>query len=104
MTESGSDRARKYAEKYRATYSQDPTAMDALAYDAAHIVEYYITKAGSTGLTRTELRDKMRGLKNFNGVTGKIAYEDGQFSRDLKILTVKAGKIVEASDKPVAVQ
>ncbi len=104
LTESGSDRARKYAEKYRATYSQDPTAMDALAYDAAHIVEYYITKAGSTGLTRTELRDKMRGLKNFNGVTGKIAYEDGQFSRDLKILTVKAGKIVEASDKPVAVQ
>jgi hypothetical protein len=48
------------------------------------------------GLSRADLRDRLRDVKNFTGVTGRISYQDGHLSRDLKILTVKGDKIVAA--------
>ena len=39
----------------------------------------------------------VQGVKDFIGATGKISYNGGLFSRNLKILTIRQGKVVEAS-------
>ena len=88
---------RKYVDKYRATFGQDPTQMDALAYDAARLIESVMTRDPSQ--SRADLRDRLREIKRFPGVTGTLTYQDGHFMRDLKILTTnKQGKIVQAAD------
>jgi branched-chain amino acid transport system substrate-binding protein len=94
--ESQSPVTRKYVDRYKNTFNMDPSAMDALAYDAAHILETVMAK--NPGASRGELRDKLKDIKNFPGVTGRITFQDGQFSRELKILTAKQGKIVEAEE------
>lgn len=92
---------RRYIEKYRATFGQDPTQMDALAYDAARLLESVLSK--EPGLSRADLRDRLKEIKRFPGVTGTLTYHDGYFMRDLKILTVsKQGKIIQASNEVVA--
>lgn len=96
--ESQSPATRKYVERYKATFGQDPSAMDALAYDAASLLESVIAKHGE--LNREELRDRLKEVKGFPGVTGRISYGDGQLARDLKILTVDDGKVVEAGAEP----
>jgi ABC-type branched-subunit amino acid transport system substrate-binding protein/TolA-binding protein len=93
--ESQAPATRKYVEAYRSMFNQEPTSMDALAYDAGRVVESIVAR--NDGLSRSDLRDKLKDVKNFNGVTGKLTYQEGQFSRDLKILTVKGGKIIEAA-------
>ena len=70
--------------------------MDALAYDAASVLESALTKGGD-GSSRSKLRNQLAEIKDFQGVTGKIKFNKGQFERDLKILTVKGGKAVEAA-------
>jgi ABC-type branched-subunit amino acid transport system substrate-binding protein len=102
--ESASPLAKKFIEKYKATFGQDPGAMDAMAYDAARVLEMVLAENASHS-NRADIRDRLKGVKNFPGVTGKISYKEGQFVRDLKILTVKTGKIVEAvaqADAPPA--
>lgn len=84
-----------YAEHYRSTFNQEPTSMDALAHDAAKVLESVLTR--HEGIGRESLRDRLKDVKNLPGVTGRISYQEGLFVRDLKILTVnRAGKIVEA--------
>jgi branched-chain amino acid transport system substrate-binding protein len=93
-----SPQTRKYVEKYKATFNQDPDAMDALAYDAAHVVESILARDSAIG--RADLKDRLQSVKNFPGVTGKLTFQDGQFMRDLKILTTdKQGKIIEAANE-----
>ena len=87
---------KKFTDLFRATFNEEPTGMEALAYDAAGILEKSLGVGGS-GLNRGALRDRLREINGFNGVTGRIAYKDGQFERNLKILTVKSGQIIEAS-------
>jgi ABC-type branched-subunit amino acid transport system substrate-binding protein/TolA-binding protein len=97
--DSATPAVRRFIEKYKATYGQDPSSGEALAYDAGRLVEAVLSPPTTS---RIELRERLRNLKDFEGVTGKIAYVDGQFSRDLKILTVRAGRISEAGDSPPA--
>ena len=68
--------------------------MDALAYDAASVLELILL--ANDKITRSELRDRLREVRNFPGVTGKINVRGSEFDRDLRILTVdKQSRIVE---------
>lgn len=87
--------SQKFVTRYRNTYSQDPTPMEALAFDAAKLVQDILTSSRS-GLSRSEMRDKLKKVSGFPGVTGKISYQDGQFFRNLKVITVKGGQFAEA--------
>ncbi len=78
---------------YKATYEQDPTAIEAVAFDAASILEQVL--ASEKPKDRTDLKNELQDVKNFKGVTGKITYRDGLFSRVLTFLTVKDGQIVQ---------
>ena len=92
LTDHPSPLAQSYVEKYRTTFDQEPTAMDALAYDAGKILETLLSKDPS--MDRDELRERLTRVKNFPGVTGKITFENGSLSRDLKVLTLKGNTIV----------
>jgi ABC-type branched-subunit amino acid transport system substrate-binding protein len=70
--------------------------MDAMAYDAGLVVVKAIEAAGSN-YSRSDLLDKIRNTKNLRGVTGNISFKDGQLMRNLRILSIQGGQIVEES-------
>ncbi len=81
-----------FLEDYRATFSQEPGSLEAIAYDAARILQSALSR-GSGGLSRLELKDRLLKIQDFPGATGKITYKNGQLSRSLKVLTVKGGQV-----------
>ena len=83
-----------FIDLYRRTFGQDPSSMEALAYDAGRIVDAALTSGAPTA-SRAEVRDRLKATHGFSGVTGRINYNDGTFSRNLKILTIKSGKTIE---------
>ncbi len=92
--DANSSAMKKFFESYRQVFGFDPTSMEVLAYDAASILKSILEKDAPR--SRDELRNRLRDLKNFPGIAGKVSYQDGAFSRPLKVLTVKKGQFVEA--------
>ncbi|MBI3543800.1 MAG: penicillin-binding protein activator [Deltaproteobacteria bacterium] len=85
--------SKKFSEEFRATFNADPSPLEAMAYDAGHILAT-LMRSGDVS-SRTEMRDRILGLRDFQGVTGKISYRDGRLTKHLSLLTVKGGKIDE---------
>jgi ABC-type branched-subunit amino acid transport system substrate-binding protein len=92
--ESNSSSSKKFYEKYRSTFNQDPSSLEALAYDAGLLLQSVLSSGRS--ISRADLRDRLKNVRDFPGVTGKLSFKEGQFFRDLKVLTVKNGHFVEA--------
>ncbi len=86
----------QFQNRFQAVYGSSPSSMEAIAYDAANIVAS-IMRGGAS--SRGEIRDRLRGLREFPGVMGKITYEDGRLTKRLAILTVKGGKIEEIAER-----
>ncbi len=95
FSDTASGPAKKFLEDYRATFDQEPSALEAIAYDAASLLKF-VFSSNPSGMTRSELRDRLIKIEDFAGATGKISYKNGQLFRDLKILTIKGGKIRDA--------
>lgn len=93
--EGSSGTAKQFVEKYRKVFEQEPGSIEAIAYDAGSLL--YHTLQATPDLSRSELRDKLRAVRGFSGVTGKLTYRDGQFFRNLKLITVKNGKFNEVN-------
>jgi ABC-type branched-subunit amino acid transport system substrate-binding protein len=87
--------SKKFMEEYRETYGSEPSLVEALAYDAANIVASLIRDGGAG--SRSSLRDKIIGLRDFPGVAGKISYQEGRLTKRLQFLTVKNGRIEEVA-------
>lgn len=85
---------KSFIETYKVTFGQEPTAMDAIAYDAGLLLKTIMNQFNND-LDREELRNQLKRVKDFQGVTGKMTYRDGQFYRDLKVVQVKGGRFVE---------
>ncbi len=88
--ESDSTLVQNFSKKYKSTYSQDPDSLEALAYDVGSILNTILTST-SHNLSRADIRDRLKAVHDFHGVTGNITYKDGQFSRNLTVITVKNG-------------
>ena len=86
----------KFESRYKETYHQDPTSMEALAYDAGAVIEQVLTVGAKT---RVELRDGLKAINRFPGVTGKITYKNGLLVRELPLLTIKNGQVKEAHEQ-----
>jgi branched-chain amino acid transport system substrate-binding protein len=86
--------SRQFIEKLALTYSRQPEAIEAIAYDAARVVDL-AWRNGNAPSSRAEMRDRLRATKDVLGVTGKISYAEGELGRDLRVLTVQKGQIVE---------
>ncbi len=94
LPESPDVRTRKFVDRFKVYAGSEPTTMEAIAYDAAAVVETALDKA-SASASRVDVKELLKAVRSFPGVTGRISYRDGQFYRELKALRVKAGRMIE---------
>lgn len=71
----------EFVKKYREKYKSDPDWLAAQTYDAVYIVKQAllaakIGKNDSLAVARTKLRDSLAAIKTFDGVLGKIEFDD----------------------------
>jgi branched-chain amino acid transport system substrate-binding protein len=93
FADSASPVVKKFVARYKATFGENPGSIEALAFDAASLLERALLVAGSK--SREDLKDNLKSIVNFPGVTGRISWKDGQFVRAMEFLTVKNGQIAE---------
>lgn len=92
---SDSPKVRLFMEQYESTFGRKPGVIEALAYDAAQMVEQIL--AHKEAESRNWMRDRLRSISRFPGVTGTISYEDGRFDRDLSVITVQNKQFLQVS-------
>jgi len=81
----------KFVQDYKKKYNQVPDALAALGYDAAKILADAIKRAGSTD--GEKVRDALKGVKDFVGVTGKITINaDRNAVKPAVVLKIEKGK------------
>lgn len=85
----------QFVQGFYHTFGYEPATYEAIAYDAATILERVLLLGGSSGLGRRDVRKYLTEMTAFLGTTGKIWYENGGLQRDLGILTIQNGQIVE---------
>jgi len=96
LTKNASTPVARFIEEFRKSFQRDPETLEALSYDGAKLIKEILqSKSVSTPL---QLRDELRQVKTFQGVTGLKGFgEDGKSIRTLSILTVKKGQIEKIS-------
>lgn len=91
----------QFMNNFKDLYGTEPGIIEAQAYDAARMmIEAAIKSQGSeVGSQKEEIRAILADLKNLPGATGNIAFDrDREAVKDLFILSVKNGQIVEVKD------
>ncbi len=90
----------EFVKKYREKYKSDPDWLAVQTYDAVHIVKQAllaakITKGDSVAVARTKLRDSLAAIKSYDGVLGKIDFDDKRDPRVAgAVVKVEGGKHV----------
>jgi ABC-type branched-subunit amino acid transport system substrate-binding protein len=88
---------RRFAERFRSAFGQEPGSLEAIAFDAAVLLERAVSaEAASLGVDRTAVAERIRQLNDVQAVTGRITVKDGQWQRNLKLLTIRDGQVAEA--------
>ncbi len=87
--------AQKFITRFMRDTGVAPTTIEAMAYDASLAVESALRDLPPGSLSRSEVRNRLRTVSELPGATGKITYRDGEYMRNLTLLTVKGGKITE---------
>lgn len=83
---------REFIARYREQYSEEPGSIEAYAYDAGRVLREILQRELHS---RDEVRSGIQRLQKFPGVGGEIHFEDGHLTKELNLLTVKNGRIVE---------
>lgn len=92
----------EFVKKYRDRYKSDPDWLAAQTYDAVHIVKQAllnakITKSDSTAQARAKLRDSLAAIRTYDGVLGRIEFDDKRDPRVAgAVIKVQGGKHVIA--------
>lgn len=88
--------SQKYSDRFSATFQQEASAFDALAYDAAKLMLQALERAPE-GHTHKSLAAELQRGEVYSGVTGKINVVDGILTRPLRIVTFKNSEPVEVT-------
>lgn len=84
----------RFVELYRQAYKEEPSVLEAQAFDAANMMLQVMDDP--TVRNRDDLRQKLRQLKDFRGVTGTTGFDQyGEALKKLYLLSVKHGQVVE---------
>jgi branched-chain amino acid transport system substrate-binding protein len=75
----------KFAIKYQKYYNSNPTFGAAYTYDAVYLLAHALQKSG---LNHAKLRDAIATIKNIQGVTGNISWDNGGGNQAKPILRV----------------
>ncbi|WP_429884853.1 penicillin-binding protein activator [Geoalkalibacter halelectricus] len=92
---------REFVALYRDAFDEDPTILEAQAFDSAGILLYLLSRADVR--SREDLRRALSQLRNFPGVTGNLSVDpDGEIERELFLIRVSNGRLVQISeDRPL---
>ena len=86
------DKAQNFRKAYVAKYNHEPDQFAAQAYDAMYTIHAAVEKSGTT-TDRKKFRDTLAQIKDFEGATGKFAFDDHRDPQmDLAVLVIKNGK------------
>ncbi len=84
----------QFVSEYQKRYRRTPSGPEALAYDSAMIIRQVLAK--SAPATRDAMREGIRQVADFRGVTGRTSFAKGtDAEKEIRILTIKNGKIEE---------
>lgn len=95
--EFGTTSAVNFFNLYKNAFLSEPAGVEAMAYDAAQFIEKVISEIKKGSVSRAKIAQKLKEIQNFNGVTGKVSYQNGTLTRDLITLAIQNGKIVKKS-------
>jgi branched-chain amino acid transport system substrate-binding protein len=80
-----------FTEKFNSKYGRDPDPNAAQSYDAIMILGQAMRKAGVED--PAAIRDAIAAVESFNGVTGKITFDEtGDSPRDMMIIQILGGE------------
>jgi ABC-type branched-subunit amino acid transport system substrate-binding protein len=92
--ESRSPEVRGFVELFRSTYREEPSVLEAQAFDAASLL--LATIDNSEVGSRDDLRAALLQLGNIRGVTGTRGFDlEGEALKELNLLGVQRGRLVE---------
>ena len=84
----------EFVEEFRKAYQREPETLEAIAYDGAKFLKN-ILQAKSVS-SPSQLREEISRIESFQGVSGLKGFgENGKAIRNLSILAVKNGQIVQ---------
>ncbi|MBC7385915.1 MAG: penicillin-binding protein activator [Cryobacterium sp.] len=95
FVDSESVAAQKFITRFQRDQGAAPSTIEAMAYDAALAVESVLKDLAPGRLSRSDVKNRLHSVHDVSGATGKISYRDGEYARNLTLLTVKGGKITE---------
>jgi len=88
---------KRFVELYRQAYGEEPSILEAQAFEAATIMLNCVDDPAVTN--RDELRSKLMALDNFRGITGTIGFDSfGEAIKQLYLLQFKRDRIVELNE------
>ncbi|ALS24317.1 MULTISPECIES: ABC transporter substrate-binding protein [Paenibacillus] len=88
------ENVQNFVKKYEEKYGKKPDQFAAQAYDGMYIMAQSLLKTNKGG-DRNALRDELAQLKDFNGVSGKLSFDEKRNPIGVPVVvTVKAGKFV----------
>ena len=84
------EKTKNFLAAYKAKYNEEPSMFAALAYDAV-----YMAAEGAKGAkTSIDIRDNLRKLKDFEGVTGKMTInKDHNTEKSAFMVTMNKGQV-----------
>ncbi|MHC4643647.1 MAG: ABC transporter substrate-binding protein, partial [Planctomycetota bacterium] len=84
-----------FEQKFTSRFGYQPDYLAAHTYDTVNLLVAAIRKGG---LNRARIRDAVRELSPWAGVTGAVKWDTlGGNSRDVQLGTVRAGRVISAS-------
>jgi len=94
FADSKNPEVKRFIELYRQAYKEEPSILEAQAFDAATLLLQMMDDPAV--VNRDNLRRKLVELQDFRGVTGTKGFDSyGDAIKELKLLKVKRGRIVE---------
>lgn len=94
----GTDKVQRFVERFQDVHRNEPTLMEAQAFDAGHLLFAIVNgQAGTPPTTRDQLRETLAGVKEFPGVTGLVQFdEEGDSSTPPRFFVFEKGRIEPA--------
>ncbi len=86
----------RFVRNFNKTYGQEPGIIEAQAFDSAKMLAQALK---GDRYTRKDIKDRLIMFNSFEGATGTISFDTyGEAMKDLFILSIKNGKLVEVDD------
>ena len=94
FAESASTRVEKFVKTFEETFGRQPEFIEAVAYDTAMVLFQLVSRPDVR--FRSALKNALKSLNNFDGVTAFTSFDDGGNGMNkLYLLRIEGGKFVE---------